>query len=830
MAIADTGLATVRSDGRCRVFLALVIVALGIQAIVTQSLLLREALVLMYGSEFAWGIVLFAWLFGVAIGAFIGGRLAERFRGAGPGFIGRAELGLVGVLLGLSVVACVDLWVFRGARAWLGVEPGELLPIPKTVVAALLFVSPASAFVGVAFPLAACMASTPEPQASARAGSEPSTENRSARILPLGTIYALESAGSLVGGAAFSFFAVEHAAPIQTALICGAITTASLAALLGLGKRSPRGAFALTVPAVGALVLAAVAGDGLEEKLVQRRWRNIAPGYELRAQVETKYQNLAVGQRAEQFTLYSNGLVISDFPDPYTFVPLAHFWLCQHPRPQNILVLGGGAEGLLAEILRHDVQHLDYVEPDPRQIELIEPYLTDADRGALKDPRVTVHHVDARFFVKTQRDRFDLVIARLPEPMSALAARFYSAEFFGELRQAMSPRSVLCMTAAAAPGQLSTASAEYLASLRATLAPSFPHVLVGWGDPAHLFAATAEGLVSTDGGTLAARYIERSVESDWFDPVWFDGATDWLDPLKVQQRADQLDAVTNPRTSTDFWPSAYMQRLALWERMTSKTVHGMIERIRSVGWLEVISGLLAISGLTLLSGYVRERVRHRTPLARTNSAVPNQWFTESAVVLSIAGTGLVTMALSIVWLFAFQTLYGYVYQRIGWIIALFMAGLVLGCSLTDRRLNRLTVPTLLARRLWWWLVVVDLLLAALSLSVPLILPKLGGLQTTATALMLVEWCISIMVALTGVLGGAAFALSARLHLSMTGRSGRTAGVIVGADHAGACVGALLSGILLVPVLGIAATAWLLAGVKMGSAVLLVVARRLSRAA
>ncbi|GAG45092.1 unnamed protein product, partial [marine sediment metagenome] len=166
--------------------------------------------------------------------------------------------------------------------------------------------------------------------------------------------------------------------------------------------------------AAAALLLAAGAGDALNRRLVERRWRNIAPGYELRAEAESKYQNLAVGQRAEQFTLYCNGQATTDFPDPYTFVRQAHLWMYQHPSPRRVLVLGGGAEGLLAEILRHPIEHVDYVETDPEQIELIEPYLAAADRRALHDDRVTVHHTDARYFVKTQRARFDLVIARLP--------------------------------------------------------------------------------------------------------------------------------------------------------------------------------------------------------------------------------------------------------------------------------------------------------------------------------------------------------------------------------------------------------------------------------
>ncbi len=77
--------------GRARRWLRAVVLAWGAQAIVTQTLLLREATVLMYGSEFAWGVVLFAWLAGIAVGAAVGGWLAGR---AGVGGQQPAPLGI----------------------------------------------------------------------------------------------------------------------------------------------------------------------------------------------------------------------------------------------------------------------------------------------------------------------------------------------------------------------------------------------------------------------------------------------------------------------------------------------------------------------------------------------------------------------------------------------------------------------------------------------------------------------------------------------------------------------------------------------------------------
>ena len=121
-------------------------------------------------------------------------------------------------------------------------------------------------------------------------------------------------------------------------------------------------------------------------------------------------------------------------------------------------------------------------------------------------------------------------------------------------------------------------------------------------------------------------------------------------------------------------------------------------------------------------------------------------------------------------------------------------------------------------------------MALLAAAVPVVLPFLGGLPPTPTALVLVEWCISVLVALTGILAGAAFAVAAELQLSILQRAEATAAGVVGADHIGACFGALFSGVFLVPVLGTVAAALLLAAIKVSSVVLLAAGRRLSRGA
>jgi len=197
------------------------------------------------------------------------------------------------------------------------------------------------------------------------------------------------------------------------------------------------------------------------------------------------------------------------------------------------------------------------------------------------------------------------------------------------------------------------------------------------------------------------------------------------------------------------------------------------------------------------------------------------------VILSVATSGFATMALSIIWLFAFQNLYGYVYQRIGWIIALFMDGLIIGCATISKRTEHISNPVHLSKYLWTRLITVDLLIAILALTIPILLPALATLQRSQLTLSMVEWSISIMVALTGILGGVSFALAGGLQHKTLHHTGTAAGSIVAADHTGACIGALFTGILLVPVFGTTIAVFLLAAIKTTSALYLALGKRLS---
>ncbi len=804
-------------------------------ALIAQSLLLRESLVLFFGSELSWGVVLAAWLLGVATGAWIGGLLTPRTI--------HPVAWLAAAVVLFEVLVPVAIWLLRGSRGWVGIGAGEYVPLAWAALLSLALISPCSLLIGVAFPLA-CQLFYGQP-GGARTDQTRAGDGSGAQ--GIGWVYLVESAGSLLGGVAFTFWLVGRVDPFSTFVGTGAVLLILLA-LLSLytsGRRKGAIGVVSAVLALGAAAAVSLGVTGtLDHQATLRRWETFATGWGLIESRDSRYQNITVGARQEQYSVFTNGQKQLDFPTYYGEYRLAtHLAMCQHPAPENVLMLGGGASGVLAEVLLHPVLRIDYVELDPVWLEMVRDRLPDRDRRALADPRVHVHNVDARHFVKLADRKYEIVLGDLPAPTSAMHARFYTTEFYEELRRVLAPRGVFVFTTEASPAELRSEAARCLGSIYATLQKAFKDVLVEWGLTPQIYASPPAGTLTTDPDVLVRRLLERNVhlpdlEAGIDDPsilaaiyrVFFT-STDRLVPGHVARRRAELQGVARPAVSTDLEPSIYLLWLIRWDRELRGQSAELFERISRLDpWL-------AFAFAVVVTGtWVGWRC------LRSGLAVG---ISQAAVVFSIATTGLATMALEIVLIFAFQNLYGYVYERVALIIGVFMFGLVVGSGAMSRLLSRwATITTCGAlpdmpitggsaqagtamvwrrARSTLWLVAIDGLLALLALATPLVLGVLSSLRGPAAAIKWVEPVVMSLVLLSGVLGGLAFPLAGQLYLRSGPPLGRAAGAIDAADHAGACVGALVTGIALVPVMGLATTCHLIASVKIVSTILLVAA-------
>ena len=88
--------------------------------------------------------------------------------------------------------------------------------------------------------------------------------------------------------------------------------------------------------------------------------------------------------------------------------------LLAHPRPQRVLVLGGGDGLAVREVLRHrEVRQVTLVDIDAQVVAACREHLGDLQRGALDDPRVRVIIDDARRYLRRTDERFDVALIDL---------------------------------------------------------------------------------------------------------------------------------------------------------------------------------------------------------------------------------------------------------------------------------------------------------------------------------------------------------------------------------------------------------------------------------
>lgn len=121
------------------------------------------------------------------------------------------------------------------------------------------------------------------------------------------------------------------------------------------------------------------------------------------------------------------------------------------PHPRNVLILGAGAGNDVAAALRHGAQHVDAVELDPiilqlgRQFHPEDPY---------KSPNVTAHVNDARAFLKTTRNKYDLVVFAFLDSTTLLSGfsslrldnYVYTVESFSNAKDVFSPDGTLVLS------------------------------------------------------------------------------------------------------------------------------------------------------------------------------------------------------------------------------------------------------------------------------------------------------------------------------------------------------------------------------------------------
>jgi len=128
---------------------------------------------------------------------------------------------------------------------------------------------------------------------------------------------------------------------------------------------------------------------------------------------------------------------------------LVHPAMITHPNPENVFIAGGGEGATLREVLAHKtVKNAIMVDLDEKVVDLCKEYLPTLSNGAFDDPRTELINDDAMKYLNETKEKFDVVIIDLPEPLEeGPAYLLYTQEFYKDLLTKLTPNGLMCLQA-----------------------------------------------------------------------------------------------------------------------------------------------------------------------------------------------------------------------------------------------------------------------------------------------------------------------------------------------------------------------------------------------
>jgi spermidine synthase len=709
-----------------------------------QVLVLRELLVLAQGQELKLALGLWCWLGWTGLGSLLGGGFARSQ--ATPALLA-AHLNFLGLLLPATIL-------MARAMPSLGFWPsGHALPPLTALIIFLVLIAPVGLVSGNFFPRAC----------QALAGRDTGGS--------AGRVYYLETLGAALGMTVLQLLLFGRVPNLWLGLGAGLLVS-----LAAWGLSRPSGVMSRLGFILNTLVLGLALVFTPRLEVVSRQWQ--WPGRQVARAVDSPYALLTATREAEQYSFFANNLWHFTYPDPFTAEHQVQWGLLQHPGPRRVLLLGGGAAGLVPEILKTPgITRVDYLEADPQLVELAAALLGDAP-GLTGDPRIRLIFQDPRNFLARTRERYDVILLALPEPASAQLNRYYTREFFRLVHDRLEPGGVFSFSLPGAGASLPPLRAAYLAVSRHTLEQVFPQVLVFPGERVRFFASATPGTLVSDPQQLAARLQARRLNLSYVREYYF------LFDLSPGRRG-YLEEVLRDHpleVNTDLNPRCYFYDLAL-----SSLKEGLPLKDLWLGLSRLPSYFPWAGGG--LAGLLAAALCRRRP--------------GSHYLYQVLVMGLGAMTLELVVLILYQVHQGYLYRQMGVLFGAFMAGMGAGGAWAYRIEARDS-----------YLAGLQGGLAGLAALMALALPRVSIAMTPDWDMALAGY--GAILALAGTAGGGIFALSANLWARAAPEARARGGVLYAADLLGATLGILGVGLVVLPVWGLLPVLYLVAALHAGA--------------
>ncbi len=638
------------------------------------------------------------------------------------------------IIFGIAIP--LDMVFIRSSRLLFGGMPGAYLTFFQQLIVVVISILPAGLLSGLLFQWTA------------------KTYVTTGRTLAVA--YAIESAGGLIGGLFSTLFLVGGFQNCSIAFVCALASVITPVVVLR-GFRTSLLRWTATVLACIFLVL-------LWKTSPLDRQMTIWNHPNLLESSDSPYGRITVTRLYNQISVFENDALAfeTEGTDAEYFCHLAAL---QHPNPQDVLILGGGIEGIVREIAKYKPKRIDYVELNPVMLNLVTRYLPDDIRKSLREPNVHIIFADPRQYLK-KSGTYDLILVGMPEPASGQANRFYTQEFFKQCSAKLNPGGILGFRLRTAENLWTMPLTRRNTSIYSALQSVFPEVLFLPGTT-NVVTASREPLPHTP-ETMSHRLqdlkiVTRLISSNYIKYLFTNDRFFEIRDLLKREKA---------LPNTDIRPVCYQYAFIIWlSKFFPRIALVDPSSILDKGFLKPPLSLLlwiSLPILFLLSRFL--------PAFRR--------------IVLVTAAGFLGMVLETILILYYQVKHGALYQDIGLLLMSFMAGLALGAMI----INRLMVRPIDSQKLPRWygisLLIGFCLLCAFT-ETKITMSISAGLAQTS-------W----LLAVAGFLVAGIFAY-ASLHEIEDQK--KVISSLYSADLFGGCLGSLLSSLVLIPLVGMDVT-------------------------
>ena len=281
-------------------------------------------------------------------------------------------------------------------------------------------------------------------------------ENRRDSSRLTGTLYAANTLGAIVGALTTSLLLVSAVGTCNAQRILGVLSACAALLILAGTARAQNAAgvkgwqanprtLALGLPALLACAM-------LLASVPQLPWQVVAYGRNLPTKVlngtrlymgEGRNATVAVTQLNEKTRMFhvSGKVEASSAPQDMRLQRmLAHLPALAHPEPRTVLVVGCGAGVTAGSFLPYPaLDRLVICEIEPLIPQQVTPWFAPENYSVLEDRRVQLRYEDARHYVLTTREKFDVITSDPIHPWVKGAATLFTREYLQMCKTHLNP-------------------------------------------------------------------------------------------------------------------------------------------------------------------------------------------------------------------------------------------------------------------------------------------------------------------------------------------------------------------------------------------------------